>query len=121
MSLKRPRSKGRGGEHEVCQILNKRLADLSCDFIRTPMSGALMHFPGDIFDRHHKAGIIGEVKRVEKLNVEKAYQQAKQAAVGSLDAPVLFHRRNNTEWLVTLSLADFADILAGEMEGETAK
>ena len=46
-----------------------------------------------------------EVKRVEKLNVSAAMQQAERDAVNR--TPVVIHRRNREQWLITLKLADF--------------
>ena len=46
-----------------------------------------------------------EVKRVEMLNIEAAYQQADRDAKGKL--PIVVHRKKGEKWKVTLSLADF--------------
>ncbi len=46
-----------------------------------------------------------EVKRVEKLNVSAAMQQAERDAVNR--TPVVIHRRNREQWLITMKLADF--------------
>ena len=45
-----------------------------------------------------------EVKRVERLNVSDALSTAAAAAGPKL--PILLHRRNNTDWLVTVKLED---------------
>lgn len=50
-------------------------------------------------------GIHIECKRVEKLNIEKALQQAEADSKG--DIPAVFHRRNRETWKVTLRLDDF--------------
>ncbi|MBQ8994531.1 MAG: hypothetical protein IJ091_01825 [Oscillospiraceae bacterium] len=50
-------------------------------------------------------GIHIECKRVEKLNIYDAMDQAKRDAVISI--PAVFHRRNNRKWLVTMELEDF--------------
>ena len=45
-----------------------------------------------------------EVKRVERLNVSEAVDQAiRDAAEGSF--PVVAHRKNRSQWLVTMPLA----------------
>lgn len=50
-----------------------------------------------------------EVKRVEKLNIDDALSQAKRdAKVGKI--PAVFHRRNRTDWKVTMDLKDFMKI-----------
>lgn len=51
-------------------------------------------------------GIHAEVKRVERLNVQDAIDQAKRDA-GQGRIPAVFHRRNNCEWLVTMRAEDW--------------
>lgn len=46
-------------------------------------------------------GIHIEAKRVEKLNLREAMEQAKQDARPD-ELPAVFHRRNREEWLVTM-------------------
>lgn len=51
-------------------------------------------------------GIHIECKRVERLNIEEAMKQA----VGDkkeTEMPVVMHRKNRGEWLVTMRLHDF--------------
>ena len=58
-----------------------------------------------------------EVKREERLNVFKALATAVAEAGGKL--PVLMHRKNKTEWLVTVRLADLArlsEVVRGGLE-----
>jgi hypothetical protein len=55
-------------------------------------------------------GIHWEVKRVQALNVGKAFEQATRDADGA-ETPVVAHRRNNAPWLVTLSLDAFLALL----------
>jgi hypothetical protein len=47
-----------------------------------------------------------EIKREERLNVFKAMDTA--AAEAGPKLPILMHRRNRTDWLVTVRLADLA-------------
>lgn len=49
-----------------------------------------------------------ECKRVEKLNIYDAVAQAKRDSKGK--TPAVFHRKNNCEWLVTMSMTDFMKI-----------
>lgn len=50
-------------------------------------------------------GVHIECKRVEALNIHNAMNQScRDAAEGSV--PVVMHRRNRTEWLVTCRLDD---------------
>jgi Holliday junction resolvase len=46
-----------------------------------------------------------EIKRVEKLNIEKAVQKAVDECGNN--TPVVVHRRNRGEWLVTLRAIDY--------------
>jgi Holliday junction resolvase-like predicted endonuclease len=45
-----------------------------------------------------------EVKNVERLCVEKAMSKAEEDAAAKLQLPVVIHRRNGTEWLLTVRL-----------------
>ena len=47
-----------------------------------------------------------ECKRVERLNLYDAMEQAKRDAKNG-DAPTVFHRKNRSNWLVTMELDDF--------------
>ena len=47
-----------------------------------------------------------ECKRVEKLNLYDAMAQAKHDAEGG-ELPTVFHRKNNSKWLVTMELGDW--------------
>src|SRR5438552_1741167 len=50
-----------------------------------------------------------EVKRVEALNLYAAWEKA--CADCGDKAPIIAHRRNRTDWLVTLSAAEFFRLL----------
>lgn len=71
-------------------------------------------------------GIHIECKRTERLNLYEAVGQAKRDSEGTQHLPVVFHRKNNCEWLVILPLDDFmhlyreyaSDLLLNEREGE---
>jgi hypothetical protein len=54
-------------------------------------------------------GLHIECKRVEKLNLESAYQQATGDAGGK--TPVVMHRKNRGKWLVTIALDDFVTMI----------
>jgi hypothetical protein len=47
-----------------------------------------------------------EVKRVQALNIDKAMAQAKRDADGRR-IPVVAHRKDGEDWLITVSAADF--------------
>ena len=50
-----------------------------------------------------------EVKRVEQLNLLKAWRQAKADAPKK--APLVIHKKNHGMWLATMELNDFISIL----------
>lgn len=52
-----------------------------------------------------------ECKRVEKLNIYDAIDQAKRDAKNG-DKPTVFHRKNRCNWLVTMELDDFIELYA---------
>lgn len=67
-----------------------------------------------------------ECKLVEALNIHKAIAQAR-GDCGPDQTPVVMHKKNHTEWLCTLPLEDFMEILwyhpdfKPEWEKETKK
>jgi len=56
-------------------------------------------------------GIHIECKRVEKLNIYDAICQAKADAKQE-ELPTVFHRKDRSEWLVTMTLEDWMKIYA---------
>ena len=54
-------------------------------------------------------GIHIECKRVQKLNIYDAISQAK-ADVKEEELPTVFHRKDRSEWLVTMPLDDWMKI-----------
>ena len=54
-------------------------------------------------------GIHIEVKRVEKLNLYDAVDQAKRDSKEN-ELPAVFHRKNRCDWLVTMPLENFMEI-----------
>lgn len=56
-------------------------------------------------------GIHVECKRVEALNIHNAIAQAKRDAKEG-NVPVVFHRKNRTNWLVTFELDEVESFVA---------
>lgn len=54
-------------------------------------------------------GIHIECKRVERLNLCDAMAQAKHDARDG-EKPAVFHRKDNCEWLVTMTLEDWIEL-----------
>lgn len=58
-----------------------------------------------------------EAKHVERLNIWDAIAQAKHdARIGEM--PVVFHKKNNTEWLVTMPLENWITLYRAYYYGE---
>ena len=95
------RQKGKIGERELA----KKLAEYGYKARRGQQySGA----NGD-------ADVVGlpeihiECKRVEKLNIYDALSQSKGDAKED-EVPVVMHRKNNCEWLVTMTLEQWVEM-----------
>lgn len=92
------RKKGKTGELEIAAILR----DYGYDCRRG------QQYCGGNGD----ADVVGlpyvhlEIKRVERLNIEDAMSQSKRDARDG-ETPVVMHRKNRCEWLVTMRLEDF--------------
>ena len=92
------RQKGARGERELASMLRS----YGCDARRGQQyCGA----NGDA-DVVGLQGVHIECKRVEHLNLYDAMSQSVHDAKED-EIPAVFHRKNNCEWLVTVSLPDF--------------
>ena len=102
--------KGRGGELELCRVLN------SYGIPAKPGAAASYGSTPDV------TGIVGihaECKRVERLNVPAALDQAiKDSKKFNDGRPVLFHRRNRSPWLCTMTLEDFVSFYGAAKSAE---
>ena len=94
------RSKGKKGELELA----KKLRDYGYDCRRGQQyCGA----NGDA-DVVGLPGIHIECKRVERLDLYGAMAQAIADSKGKM--PVVMHRKNHCDWLVTMRLADWVEL-----------
>jgi len=50
-----------------------------------------------------------EVKWVEKLNLQRAFEQAKKDAGTKI--PIVAHKKNKNSWMISLSANDFFELL----------
>ncbi len=97
--------KGRGGELELCRVLNA--AGLSVS------PGVAVSYGGTP-DAVGLQGYHLEIKRVEKLNLERAMAQSIRDAERFGDGkPLVVHRKNRREWLVTMRLTDWLELYQG--------
>lgn len=95
------RNKGAAGERE----LSSKLKEYGFDTRRGQQySGA----NGDA-DVVGLPGIHIECKRVEKLNIQEAMEQAVRDARDG-EIPAVFHRKNRQKWQVTMLLDDWIKI-----------
>lgn len=93
--------KGKTGELELA----RKLRELGYDVRRSVQyNGKEEEGQADLLGL---PGIHIECKRTEKLNLYEAVNQAKRDSEGKGELPVVFHRRNNCEWLAILPLEDF--------------
>lgn len=91
--------KGAEGEKELCAILQQAGYPVE--------RGGSMTF-GSIADIVGLPRVHVEVKRTEHLNLNEAMNQAIRDAERFQDGwPCVFHRRNRSGWLVTMSLNDW--------------
>jgi len=96
------RNKGAQGERELAKTLSDMLG------IENIKRGFVFCHESDVIGLK---GIHIECKRVEKLNIENAMEQARTEAGKRKDGkPALFHRRNRKGWLVTMDLADWIEL-----------
>ena len=103
MNVKR---KGTGGENELAAILR----DAGIRAYRNDQIYRGGKGNPDVSAEVYGLPLHIEVKRVEKLNVPEAVKQAiSDAAEGYL--PIVAHRRNREQWLITLPLAALLDVL----------
>ena len=94
--------KGTVGELELCKIFREHGYDCA--------RGGSLSF-GEVPDLSGLPGIHIEVKRVERLNVHEAMDQAIRDSERMCDGiPTLFHRRNRKPWLVTMRLEDWLEL-----------
>ena len=99
MPGKRSQSKGRSAELELVKILRDQGIPAE--------PGKAVSF-GETPDITGIQGIHAEVKRVERLNINTAMDQAIRDADRFRDgSPAVFHRQNRTQWKVTMLLSDW--------------
>lgn len=99
------RNKGKSGERELAEELRRLFPNL--DGIRRGQQ-----YNG--IDGQDVVGIPGvhiECKRVEKLNIDAAMQQAVRDS-SVFNVPTVFHRRNRKPWMVTVRLDDLHSLVA---------
>lgn len=94
------RAKGKRGELEIAHLLREYGYD---DARRTAQ---YCGNTGDASDVVGLPNIHIEVKRVEKLNIDKAMQQSMNDAREN-EVPVVMHRKDRQRWLVTMTMDEW--------------
>lgn len=97
------RAKGKRGELEIAHLLREYGYD---DARRTAQ---YCGNTGDASDVVGLPNIHIEVKRVERLNIEKAMAQSSRDARDG-EMPVVMHRKDRHPWLVTMAMGDFMEM-----------
>ena len=91
---KAQRDKGAAGERELAKILNENGINAHRGYVQFKQS-----------DLISVDGIHVEVKRQENTKIWEWIEQAKKEAIKRLDGiPVVFFRRNRSEWMTCQSL-----------------
>lgn len=101
--------KGAAGERELAKVLEAEGFSME--------RGGYCY--GTIPDLVGLPGIHVEVKRVERLNISQAMNQAERDSAKFQDgAPTVFHRRNREPWLVTMKLTDWLKLYKGVSDND---
>lgn len=110
---RRSKNKGKTGERELAN----KLKDYGYNVRRSVQyNGKQEEGQPDLVGLE---GIHVECKRVEKLNIYNAIDQAKRDCIAAHKDelpfsntvyPTVFHRKNNCEWLVTMRLDDWINL-----------
>lgn len=99
---KSQQAKGKRGEEELERIL--------CEYGYPVRRGSSQNY-GTEPDLYGLPGIHCECKRVEKLNLTAALEQAERDSAKFSDGlPAVFHRPNRKRWMVTMRLSDWLKI-----------
>lgn len=99
---RKAQAKGRRGELELTEFLRERGYDAA--------PGTALNF-GKEADVTGLPGMHIEVKRNERLEVSRWYQQAQQDAARMKDGkPVVIYRQNRKPWMIVMTLSDFLDV-----------
>ena len=102
---KMSREKGKRGEREVAKILR--------EFGYDSKRGVQYHGGPDSPDVVGLPGCHIEVKYVERLDLQRAYNQSKSDASPE-ETPIVVHRKNRGDWMVTLAFRDFLEMKKSE-------
>lgn len=103
------RRKGKEGEIALAKILR--------GYGYEARRGVQYHGGADSPDVVGLPGIHIECKRVERLDLTAAYEQAFRDS-GDDEIPAVFHKKSKEPWMVTVSLEDFMRLYGGSDYGK---
>jgi Holliday junction resolvase len=107
MKPKSAKAKGKGYEREIAKLINKKFGG---DARRTPCSGALPDWPGDITKLPKEmAQFCIECKKQETLRVWQWLEQAEREA--GRKTPVLVFSRNRSKSYAVIEFNDFLELV----------
>ena len=101
------KKKGAAGEREFANYCKEKGFDVR----RTAQYNGKEQ--GSLADVIGIPGIHIEVKRVEKLNIHDAVNQAIRDNVTKCSIPIVAHRKNRTPWLITMTADDWFKLFYG--------
>lgn len=95
--------KGKEGELEWCKFCHEH------GFESVRRTAQFCGNTGEASDCVGLPGIHQEIKRVERLNIHEAMEQAVRDSDNAVrgEIPIVAHRRNKAEWLVTMRAEDW--------------
>lgn len=101
------KQKGKDGELEFCHECEKYGIE---GVHRTAQTNGKLE--QSLADCEGLEGIHVEVKRVEKLNIDTAMEQAERDVLTKKEKriPVVFHRKNRKKWMATMRFSDFTKL-----------
>lgn len=108
---KMQREKGKRGEREFAALCKKH------GFDEAKRTAQYCGKTGDAADCTGLNGIHIEVKRVEKLNLLNAMEQAKRDCKAG-NIPIVAHRKNNCEWQITMTAESWFEFYKAWSEGK---
>ncbi len=104
--MKNSRAKGARGERELSNLLKSH-------GFNTRRGQQYCGSNGDA-DVVGLDGIHIEVKRVEKLNLYNAMEQARQDKKEN-EKPAVFHRKDRSDWMVTMIFEDWMELYKNQI------
>lgn len=106
------KQKGKNGELELAKVLKQYGYDVRRS---VQYNGKAEDGQPDLVGLPH---IHVECKRTEKLKLYDAVDQAKRDSNGTGQLPVVFHRKNNCEWVTIMPLDAWMKIYAEYESGK---